>query len=225
VLLLPYLFCRPLEWSDASVIFTAHPTQPLVTARHFSSSKTFIVSSPTPVVSSPASYEPPSIISAAPGSHWLFAYFPRRDGDGIACMWERGVEIDNWKIKEWWSLAQGAGVVAASWTGVTRQVRDTINSLELFSLYPSVGNRFLWFVYSFASPRTPCTGLESNSVIGNPGSPRQRLLFSPLYTISENYQLLLGTAWSRHGQSGTSSARQRFEYRKAVFLCCDRAWI
>lgn len=73
------------------------------------------------MVSSPTSYEPPSIISAAPGHHWLFAYFPRRDGDGIACLWERGVEIDKWKIKEWWSLAQGAGVVTASWIGVSRQ--------------------------------------------------------------------------------------------------------
>lgn len=81
------------------------------------------------MVSSPASYEPPSIISVAPGYHWLFAYFPRRDSDGIACLWERGVEIDNWKIKEWWSLAQGAGIVTASWIGGSRQVRGMNDSL------------------------------------------------------------------------------------------------
>ena len=82
------------------------------------------------MVASLASYEPPSIISVAPGYRWLFAYFSRRDSDGIACLWERGVEIENWKIKEWWSLAQGAGIVTASWIGASRRVRGMNDSLE-----------------------------------------------------------------------------------------------
>lgn len=84
------------------------------------------------MVTSAGSYEPPSIISVAPGYRWLFAYFPRRDGNGIACLWERGLEIDNWKVKEWWSLAQGAGVVTASWIEASRPVRGMNNFLEIY---------------------------------------------------------------------------------------------
>ncbi|RDB21136.1 hypothetical protein Hypma_011673 [Hypsizygus marmoreus] len=112
---------RPVEWSQSSVIFTAHPTQPLLTARHFSSSKQFTIPSPAPVASAPGSYEPPTVISVAPGDDWLFAYFPRRDGDGTGCLWKRGAQVDSWNVKESWSLAQGAGVVAASWLGTPRE--------------------------------------------------------------------------------------------------------
>lgn len=118
--------CRPVEWSRSSVIFTAHPTQPLVIARHFSSSKEFVIPSPSPIITSPASYEPPTIISVAPDDSWLFAYFPQRDSDGTGCLWKRDARIDNWNIKEWWSFAQGAGVVAVSWLGVTREVSTFI---------------------------------------------------------------------------------------------------
>jgi len=160
------LSCRPIEWSDASVIFTAHPTQPLITARHFSTLKKFFVPSPTPVVSSSASYEPPSIISVAPGYCWLFAYFPRRDGDGIACLWERAVEIDNWRIKEWWSLAQGAGIVSANWIGAPRQVR-VMTDLKLSSSSASPPQ---WITDSSGSstrlpPRGPHTPVSSPTLL------------------------------------------------------------
>ncbi|GLB34886.1 hypothetical protein LshimejAT787_0204510 [Lyophyllum shimeji] len=112
---------RPIEWSPSSVIFSAHPTQPVITARHFSSSKQFLIPSPAPAISSPASYGPPTVISVGPGDDWLFAYFPGRNVDGVGCLWKRGPQIDNWNIKEWWSFAQGAGVVTASWLGTPRE--------------------------------------------------------------------------------------------------------
>ncbi|KAG6866974.1 hypothetical protein C0991_003890 [Blastosporella zonata] len=113
---------RPLEWSQSSIIFSAHPAQPLITARHFSSSKQFVIPSPTQVVAAPTSYEPPSLISVAPSDDWLFAYFPGHDVEGIGCLWVRGPQIDNWMLKESWPIAQGAGPVAASWLGQPREV-------------------------------------------------------------------------------------------------------
>jgi hypothetical protein len=132
---------RPVEWSPSSVIFTAHHTQPLVTARHFSSSKHFGIPSPVPIVSSPTSYEPPSVISVASDDEWLFAYFPRRDGDGIGCLWKRGAQIDSWTVKEWWSFAHGAGVVAASWLGEGREVLELRLDILRHLIYFLVVNR------------------------------------------------------------------------------------
>jgi hypothetical protein len=57
----------------------------------------------------------------AAGDEWLFAYFPRYNGDGTGCLWKRGPQIDNWTIKEFWSFASGGGVVAASWLGSPRE--------------------------------------------------------------------------------------------------------
>lgn len=122
----PYLFVnvRPIEWSQSSVLFTAHPTQPLVCGRYFSSSKQFKLPSPPLIVSSPKSYEPPSIISVAPDDEWLFAYFPGHNGDGAGCLWKRGAQIDSWTVREWWSFAPGGGVVVSSWLGQPRVVRE-----------------------------------------------------------------------------------------------------
>ncbi|KAF9464773.1 hypothetical protein BDZ94DRAFT_1255855 [Collybia nuda] len=111
---------KPIEWSQSSILFTAHPTQPLVSGCHFSSSKQFKLPSPDPIVSSPTSYEPPSIISVAPDNEWLFAYFPGRECDGTGCLWKSTTQIDNWTVKEWWNLSSAAGVVAASWLGQAR---------------------------------------------------------------------------------------------------------
>ncbi|KAF8910993.1 hypothetical protein CPB84DRAFT_1701767 [Gymnopilus junonius] len=112
---------RPLQWSYSSIIFTAHPVQPIITARHFSSSKQFVLPSPPPILASPTSYDPPTVISVSLGDEWLFAYFPRRDGEGIACLWKRGPHIDNWPIKESWSLPRSGGIVSASWIGNHRE--------------------------------------------------------------------------------------------------------
>ncbi|KDR81679.1 hypothetical protein GALMADRAFT_239795 [Galerina marginata CBS 339.88] len=112
---------RPLQWSQSSIIFTAHPTQPIITGRHFSSSKQFVLPSPPPIMTSPASYDPPTVISASPCDAWLLAYFPRRDGEGTGCLWKRGPHVDNWIVKECWSLPKGGGIVAASWLGNRRE--------------------------------------------------------------------------------------------------------
>ncbi|KAJ7581322.1 hypothetical protein C8J56DRAFT_262447 [Mycena floridula] len=112
---------RPVEWSTSCVIFTAHPTQPIILARHFSSSKQFNLPPPTPVMSSSSSYDPPTIISVSPNDDWLFAYYPGRSKDGAACIWKRGPEIDSWTVQEFWSLAPNAGIVSATWLGTGRE--------------------------------------------------------------------------------------------------------
>jgi hypothetical protein len=44
------------------------------------------------------------------------------------------MQVDIWTIKEWWSFARGAGVVAASWAGSDREVSgDTLDSIALYS--------------------------------------------------------------------------------------------
>ncbi|KIK08291.1 hypothetical protein K443DRAFT_672780 [Laccaria amethystina LaAM-08-1] len=111
---------RPIQWSHSSVIFTAHASQPLVVARHISSSKQFILPSPSPILDSPLSYDPPIIILVAPGDDWLFAYFPRQDGDGTGCLWIRAARIDNWQIKECWNFPNGGGIVAGRWLSKQR---------------------------------------------------------------------------------------------------------
>lgn len=114
--------CRPVVWSSTSTIFSAHPSQPLVTARHFSSSKQFVLQSPGPILSSPSSYEPPTVVSVSPGGDWLFAYFPSGEIDGVGCLWQRGAPIDVWGVKEWWTLNRGGGIVTADWLGGPREV-------------------------------------------------------------------------------------------------------
>ncbi|KIM49322.1 hypothetical protein M413DRAFT_21564 [Hebeloma cylindrosporum] len=112
---------RPVQWAKSSVIFTAHPTQSIVTGRHFSSSKQFFLPSPTQLIASATPYDPPSTITVGPDDLWLFAYFPRHDGEGIGCLWKRGPQIDNWGVKECWTYPKGGGVVAASWLDSNRE--------------------------------------------------------------------------------------------------------
>ncbi|KAF9227689.1 hypothetical protein BS17DRAFT_693359 [Gyrodon lividus] len=112
---------RPVAWSSSSTIFTAHPTQPIILGRLFPSSKQFLVASPDPILSSPASYEPPTLITVSPNDHWLFAFYPGRDEDGIACLWNRGSRVDIWVVRECWPFSRGSGVVSAAWAGTERE--------------------------------------------------------------------------------------------------------
>lgn len=114
---------RPIVWSQSSVIFTAHPTHPRVTGRHFSSSKQFVLPSPNPVISLPSSYDPPTVISVAPRDDWLFAYYPRHDAEGLGCLWKRGAQLDSWQVKEFWNFSKSGGAVAVSWLSPPRKVR------------------------------------------------------------------------------------------------------
>ncbi|KAF5373666.1 hypothetical protein D9758_000628 [Tetrapyrgos nigripes] len=111
----------PIEWSNSSVIFTAHAVQPLVLARHFSSSKQFTLLSPSPITAKPASFHPPNIISASPDDQWLFAFFPGKDVDGVSCLWKRGLEIDKWVVQEFWTYSSQTGVVSVDWLSQTRE--------------------------------------------------------------------------------------------------------
>ncbi|CCM04604.1 uncharacterized protein FIBRA_06786 [Fibroporia radiculosa] len=113
---------RPLVWSKSSIIFTVHPTDPLILAHHFpSSQRQFVLPSPTPVQASPASYEPPPIVSVSPADDWLFAYYPGRDVDGIGCLWHREAELASWRVQEWWSFAPGTSPVVVDWTSSQRE--------------------------------------------------------------------------------------------------------
>ncbi|KIK57736.1 hypothetical protein GYMLUDRAFT_228779, partial [Collybiopsis luxurians FD-317 M1] len=112
---------RPIEWSNSSVIFTAHALNPQILARHFSSSKQFVIPSPTPINQNPNKYEPPTVITASKDNQWLFAFFPGKGQDGICCLWQRGFELDRWSVKEFWQFAPGAGVVTADWLAPPRE--------------------------------------------------------------------------------------------------------
>ncbi|KAF8136567.1 hypothetical protein EV363DRAFT_1395672 [Boletus edulis] len=112
---------RPVAWSSSSTIFTAHSTQPILFGRLFPSSKQFLVVSPDPILRSPASYGSPTVISVSPNDHWLFAFFPGHESDGIACIWSRGSCVDAWIVKESWPFSRGAGVITCAWAGTERE--------------------------------------------------------------------------------------------------------
>ncbi|KZT28426.1 hypothetical protein NEOLEDRAFT_1058289 [Neolentinus lepideus HHB14362 ss-1] len=127
----------PVAWSRSSTIFTAHPTDAKVTAHLFPSSKAYTVPSPEQILSTPSSYQPPTVISVARNDEWLFAYFPGKDCEGIACLWKRGSQVDDWRIKESWTYPRGAGVIAVSWIGQEREcVTQESGSLARF---PTLG--------------------------------------------------------------------------------------
>ncbi|KIK49200.1 hypothetical protein CY34DRAFT_797139 [Suillus luteus UH-Slu-Lm8-n1] len=112
---------RPVAWSSSSTIFTPHPSQPLILGRSFSTSKQFLVPSPDQILNNSAAYEPPNVITVSSNDHWLFAYFPGRDSDGVGCLWQRGFSIDKWNIKSCWACERGAGIVNAVFVGAERE--------------------------------------------------------------------------------------------------------
>lgn len=117
---------RPVAWSSASTIFTPHPSQPLILGRFFSSSKQFLIVSPDQILNNPAAYEPPNVITVSSNDHWLFAYFPGRDCDGVGCLWRRGYTIDKWNIRDYWACERGAGIVNAVFVSAEREVTSSI---------------------------------------------------------------------------------------------------
>ncbi|KAF8651459.1 hypothetical protein AX16_004758 [Volvariella volvacea WC 439] len=119
---------RPVQWSNSGVIFTAHPTEPLLTGRYFSSNKTFILPSPQSVTSS--SYESPTLISVAPTDLYLFAYFPGHEGGGLGCLWKRGPQVDRWNLNQWWDYAPNTAPIAAAWLGAPREWVPTQHGLS-----------------------------------------------------------------------------------------------
>lgn len=119
---------RPLAWSKSSVIFSAHHTKPLVLARHFNSSRHFELAVPQAIRLDPDSYSPPTLIYISPDDDWLFAYFSGAK-DNIGCLWHRGLHLDAWTIGDSWSMAHGAGIVAAAWVTSHREVSSPSSHL------------------------------------------------------------------------------------------------
>ncbi|KAI9057915.1 hypothetical protein FKP32DRAFT_1582820 [Trametes sanguinea] len=128
---------RPVQWSKSSVIFTTHEYQPLVLARHFPTSRQFALPSPPPVISSLASYEPPSVLSLSPTDDWLFGYFPGKGTAGVGCLWRKGSQLDSWAVREYWTCAIGAGIVTAAWTSAHREW--TVSEAGTSSRLPPLG--------------------------------------------------------------------------------------
>ncbi|KDQ19771.1 hypothetical protein BOTBODRAFT_169828 [Botryobasidium botryosum FD-172 SS1] len=119
---------RPLAWSSANLILTAHAILPKIYAQLIPPSPTpsvakFTIPSPPPIINAPAkSYAPPTVISLSPSDAYLFAYFPPDSGaEGIACVWERGAEISTWAVKEYWSVPRVEGILCCKWLGEDRQ--------------------------------------------------------------------------------------------------------
>lgn len=120
--LLDHTPTRPVEWSTSSLIFTADHSSPILTARHFSSSKQFELPPPANADEMEVfmtTFRPPTLISAAPSGDWLFAYYPG-NGSNKCCLWHRGDALDSWTVNDHWS--EPSDVIAAEWVGVPREV-------------------------------------------------------------------------------------------------------
>ncbi|TFK55122.1 hypothetical protein OE88DRAFT_1674725 [Heliocybe sulcata] len=111
----------PVAWSQSSSIFTAHSSEAKVIGHLFPSSKPYVLPSPQQILAAPLSYQPPTVISVDASGQWLFAYFPGKDGEGIACLWKKGAQVDDWRVKESWTYPRGAGIIAACWINQGRQ--------------------------------------------------------------------------------------------------------
>lgn len=185
---------RPVAWSSSSIIFTAHPTQPIIVGRLFPSSKQFFLVSPDPIIHSPASYAPPTVISVSSNDHWLFAFFPGRDSDGIACLWNRRSCLDAWIVKDYWPFSRGAAVIACAWAGSEREVCRPVRILdERHHSFPTVVNCCRWLIISSSIPRPTYPSLEPYPPACHPGTSPSRLLSPHLCSTSQNVVLLFNS--------------------------------
>ena len=186
---------RPVAWSSSSIIYTAHPTQPVIIARPFPSSKQFLVVSPDPITHAPTSYGPPSIISVAPNDNWLFAFFPGHETQGIACLWIRGFCADAWTVKEYWPFACGGDVITCAWAGTEREVCRHIQSPHNSShSSPPVVGLCGWFILSSSLSRPAYTRVKSNPSTCDPGASASCLLSAHLRSATQDVGLLSDTA-------------------------------
>ena len=81
----------------------------------------FTIKAP-PLAANSAMYNPPSIILTSPHDDWLFAYYPGKFTDDVACIHRRGPQVDLWIVKDHWIVPKGARVLAAQWLGPEREV-------------------------------------------------------------------------------------------------------
>ncbi|KAF8315232.1 hypothetical protein DL93DRAFT_932819 [Clavulina sp. PMI_390] len=114
----------PLCWSEGNVLFSAHPTRPILHGQIVSgqagsnSSVHFDLDLPAQIIQSPALYEPPIAISASNEDRYLYAFFPPSQlnfGAGLSCVWERLDEITSWNILDVYVHERGNDVVASLW--------------------------------------------------------------------------------------------------------------
>jgi hypothetical protein len=117
----------PLQWSGGAIIFTAHPTLPLVQAQ-ISAGRQLHLDSPPQMKSLPNSYKPPTIICPCPDNVWLFAYFPAVDeAPPLGVLWRRASKADEWYVRETWPFNPSACPVTARWFGTDREVGSSIS--------------------------------------------------------------------------------------------------
>nr|GAT53238.1 predicted protein [Mycena chlorophos] len=206
---------RPVVWASTSVLFYAHSTQPIVAARHLFSTKQFALQSPTPIASAPASYSPPTVISASATAEWLYAYFPSSEGDadGVGCLWIRAPPIDTWIVRQFWSHPAGTGVVAAAWLGSPRE----------WSLDDSG-------VPTRLSPRGPPTPLTNPTFVLVTEDRRVAVHYQPQYAqgqapIKIASCSLTGPSNSGADSNATASANIKICFRAAVGLAYNESTI
>lgn len=114
---------RPIQWTSESLILSAHQPGPAVSARLFPSTYTFLLPSPAAVIKNPNAYLPPTVIEASPALEHIFAYFPGKTEDNLACIWTRnGKTLDSWRADTSWPVKRAQGVVGAKWLGRSRSV-------------------------------------------------------------------------------------------------------
>ncbi|KAF8481409.1 hypothetical protein JB92DRAFT_3038603 [Gautieria morchelliformis] len=106
---------RPVQWTDSSMIFSSHPSSPIVVARAFPSSAPFTLPSPIPVLNNPGGFSSPKIIQVSSGDEYVFAFFEGRGGEHAACIWSQEESRDNWKVSIHWQIRLGQGIVLAKW--------------------------------------------------------------------------------------------------------------
>lgn len=107
------------------MIFSAHPSSPVVVARSFPPTSPIILPSPNPVLNNPNAFSPPKIIEVSSGDEYLFAFFEGRGGEHAACVWQRDGTLDSWKVCIFWPVRPGQAIVLAKWLGDDRTVRCT----------------------------------------------------------------------------------------------------
>ncbi|KAF7323045.1 hypothetical protein HMN09_00084400 [Mycena chlorophos] len=207
---------RPVVWASTSVLFYAHSTQPIVAARHLFSTKQFSLQSPTPIASAPASYSPPTVISASAAGDWLYAYFPSSEGDadGVGCLWIRAPPIDTWIVRQFWSHPAGTGVVAAAWLGSPREVgRSTIPAFR--PVFP---------------PRGPPTPLTNPTFVLVTEDRRVAVHYQPQYAQGQAPIKIASCSLTEPSNSGadstaTASANIKICFRAAVGLAYNESTI
>lgn len=161
-------------------------------ARHFSSSKQFAIPSPKPVSSNQSIYHPPTIISVAPTDDWLFAYFPKSNGEGTGCLWKRGPQIDNWVVQEWWTFPPQTAPIAADWLGAPREVSIRDSPFHAVSDSCSVGCEQFWQTRAIATQGLYLTDIWSILDPRYTGLPHLHLLLSILPAEPADIEVSIG---------------------------------